>query len=581
MRKELSGSVKYNKQDFHYLKGITDICRHFEYRETKVFAAPVGEVTIFTGRFTLLNCAFSDDKCEVVCDVEPFDNYTCLLQNWDKKFNVAQVVDLTQVWEVETGAIIEFGVGVGTIATPPTSVVSNGPQTDPLLFGDYVESIANSSGLSLGYPSVIVDMMIYCRELVQTPCVNGVPQQPDGSGWVLDSAFCTPNGGYSIWARRFDYTPFGSFDLPIGVWDENVQVIPIAVPIPAPPPVWAYMWDDGVDKAIYNIDSLVAAAVPLQSRYIKGARTLEEVTNAMLQANCGAGQQMSSNFFTDTLNPVTGQPNVTANLQIWTKSDIANAQLTDPLAQASLQASDVKMTVRELLGDMNTHFNVNWWIDENIPNIVRIEHVSDARPQTVGFDLTVYDGGKWLINQNEYKYKSEGVPIQEQWNQITANLPDFVGLPIDYEGCGGDPIIYNTNQIDTEITVLLGDEENRGVDGFLFVQPDSLKSTDSLAEVGLLFNFFQPNMPLALTRLHDRFWKYMRKLPKGKLNNVSQTFISYERTQQQKTFSFKLCNPNDLPLQELVTTNYGDCEIVSTSYNKTHEMMTITLDFNL
>ncbi len=594
LRKELSSSIRLGGADYKYLKTQTDICRYFEFKIQKIFKLTTE--TIYTGRFTLLNCSFNDDLCQVTIAVETSDQYTCLLQNWDKELNVAQLTDTNTIWEVENARLIQFGLGYGTTASPPLTVFSIDGSTSPADYGDVIEEFAtpyeNITPFG-GNPNI--DMMVYCRELTYTACVNGVPQEPNGTGWTLESACSISTGGFgfSVWWRRYDYTLDGiTFDAftsppvtyyPYGV-TQDVPGTPIVdfgligiydgtlTPPNLTPPNQEIWFDLAVLREFKET---------LRSKYVKGGRTLLDVGNALINNACGGGYSLSSDFFSAALNPVTGTTNICANLQLWTKSDVANAQVTEADAQANLQAADKRITLREFLEDLQIHFNVEWYIDANNPKVIIFEHVSDTRPQVVDLDLTLPQYEATLKNKSSYNYTSESVPIQEQWSFITASLPDFVGFPIDYNGCGNDIVNYNTSQIDTELDILLGDEEQRSLDGFILVQPDSIKSTDSLAQDGIIWAFFAPNMPLSISNLHKLFWPYQRKLPTGKINNVTQNFVSYQKLLQLNDLVFTLCNPNSFDRRKLVQTQYGECEIVATSYNLTQETMEISLKFNL
>ncbi len=593
LRKELSSTIRFGGADYKYFKAQTELCRFFTFEIRKRFK--VTNEVIYIGRFSLLNCSFNDDLCQVTVKVETLDQYTCLLQNWDKELNVAQITDTSTIWEVENKKLIQFGIGYGTTASPPTTVFSIDGSNDPLDYGDVVEEFVTPyQNVTPGGGNPNIDMMVYCRELIYTACVDGVPQEPNGTGWVLDTACSISSGvyGYSLWWRRYDYTAFLTFDIftspPILYYSYGVTQDVPGTPIVDHGLIGIY---DGTltgpnltppnQEIWFDLAVLRDFKQTLRSKYVKGGRTLIDVTNRLLENACGGGYSVSSQFFTATLNPVTGTTNICKDLQLWTKSDVANAQLTESDAQNNLQASDKRLTVREEFEDLQIHFNTEWYIDPNNPKTVILEHVSDTRPQTVDLDLTVIDSGIQLKNKNSYNYTGESVPVQERWRFITASLPDFTGQPIDYNGCGNEIIDYNTSQIDTELDVLIGDSEQRALDGFILVQPDSIRSGDSLAQDGIFWAFFAPNMPLSISNLHALFWPYQRKLSRGKLNNVNQTFVSYQKLLQLNDIVFDLCNPNSFDRRKLVRTQYGDCEILKTSYNLARETMTLSLKFNL
>ncbi len=583
LRKSLSSSIRFGGADYQYLKQQTDICRFFEFKIQKQFKVTLE--TLYTGRFTLLNCEFNDDLCQVTVSVETLDQYTCLLQNWDKSFNVAQITDTSDVFRVERVLFVEIAIGFDDGVNPPAIVATNGSETDSSNYGDFIEQFTNAYLDPLGIPNSI-DLITYCRELVYTACVNGVPQEPQGTGWTLESGCsASSNGfGYSLWWRRLDYSTSFTLDLPLSINDPNILSVDVVDPIPDPNE-WGFMlfnnYMPGTYGIYYNRLYLGDLSSELRSRYVKGGRDFLTVGKTLLDNACSGGYAISSSFFTDTLNPVTGTTNICKDLQLWTKSDAANAQLTEALAQDNIQAADKELSPREYLEDTQTHFNTEWYIDENNPKTVILEHISDTRPQVVDLDLTLPQYADTVKNKNAYRYSVESVPVQERWRFITASLPDFTGQPIDYNGCGNEIDEYSTSQIDTELDLLIGDEEQRSLDGFILVQPDSIKSSDSLAQVGIFWAFYAPNMPLSISNLHDKFWKYQRKLPSGKLNNISQTFISYQKLLEQNELVFTLCNPNSFDRRKLVRTQYGECEIVATSYNLTQETMAITLRFNL
>ena len=594
-RKELSSNIKFIGSDYRYFKQQTSVCREFEFKIYKRFKN-FNEL-LYTGVFSLLDCSFDVDNCTVEIATTPKDQYTCLLKNWEKEFNAAQVTDTTTVWEVESQRLIQFGLGYGTTASPPVTVFSIDGSSDPADYGDVVEEFATPYlNVTPGGGNPNIDMMVYCRELVYTACVDGVPQEPNGSGWNLESGCSiSANGyGFSLWWRRYDYTLDGiTFDAftspPVTYYPYGVTQNTGGTPIVDHGLIGLY---DGTltppnltppDQDIYfDLAILRDFKDVLRSNYVKGGRDFLEVGNALLQNACGStSKEISSEFFTDSTNYVTLTDNICANLQLWTKSDVANAQNTEALATSNIQASDERITLRDYLKDTKIHFNTEWYIDPNAPDSIILEHISRTRPQLTDLDLTTLDGGKWLTNKNNYSYQNGTPPIQETWRFTTASLPDFTGLPIDYNGCGDNIISYNTSSIDTELDILIGDSEQRALEGFILVQTDSIKSTDSLAQTGILWSFYSPNMPLSISNLQDKFWKYQRKLPSGRINNITQNFISYDKLVSLNEVNFTMCNPNTFDRRKLVVTQYGNAEIVSTSYDLSNEAMTLNLNFNL
>ena len=594
MRKKLSTAAKFNKKDYDFLRSRAtngDLDQIFKFRIDKIFAPPIGTVTIFNGRFSLKDLAFNDDLCEVEVSMDTDDQYSCILDNWDKQYNVAQLSDLSTVYRVDSGTEVQIAVGQGTTASPPTFVFSNQGSSDPNDYGVPIEEFTKPFlNLTPGGGNPDIDLIFYCREVVYTACVAGVPQEPDGGGWtLLDASGCSPIGGFASWWRRFDYTPFFTFDAfvnpPITFYPYGFTTDTGVPPIPDPNLSGNFGLYTGVlsppdQDLFFDRATLRSVEEDTQSRYIKGARTLIDVANAMLRNICGTGISVSSDFLTNATNPITSQPNICQNLQLWTKSDVANAQATEADALTNLQASDIKLTVRELFDDIYKHLQIRWYRDPLSGQVIW-EHITDIKPAIVDLDVTVIDGGKWVKNRNSFVYRTDQVVIEEQWRFITASLPDFVGLPITYTTNSDKIATYNTSQIDTELAVLLGDQNQRDLDGFILVQPESITETGSLAQNGIIWNFFSPNMPLSISNTHDKFWRDERRLPTGRLNGVPTTFNSSIKLTQQNAFVFRICNPESFNRRKLVLSSYGPSEIQELSYDLTNEIMTITLNFDL
>lgn len=593
MRKKLSSSLQYTgKQDYQFFKSITDLCQRFTLEVKQVFASPRGEEMIYKGTFTVLNLSFNDTKCIAELEPETLDQHTCILKNWDKQFNVAQITDTSVITRVETGRSIQLAVGAGTVSSPPATVYSADPTapTDPTQYGDPIESLEPQRTLIyfggfLG--DVDVNYVFYCREIQTTNCINGSPQSPAGAGWTQISANCTSSGGTSTWWRPFDYTSLFTFDIgaPTAVypWSQaRESPPPYSVPVPPEfefigtqlntPPTVDY-------DVFFEREKLEEVTILIQDLYIKGGRDFLTVAERMLQANCGSSIGVSSDFFTADINPVTGTDNICKNLQLWTKSDVANAQISEQNAQDNIQATYVTLTLRELFQDVYTHTQCEWYILDQNPNNLIWEHITDVRDNTVGFDLTTYDGGKWVENIGTYRYGIEDVPLQEVWRFVTAENTDFIGLPIDYNGCGNEITNYNTNQIDTDLTALIGEAEQRGIDGFVLVQTDSVLESGSLAQNGILTGSFAPNMPLSISNLQDKFWRDYRKLGSGTLNGNLVIFNSRERIIEQE-ITFYYCDYNALDRRKLVRSQYGDGRIIKTQYNLKDQLLTLTLRFN-
>lgn len=593
LRANLSGGLRFVGSDYKYFESISNLCKVFSLEIKKQFKQPRGFETIFKGRFTLLNMEFNSTECSVDVDVEPLDMYTCLMRALDKEFNFAEVTDSALVTEIETGrGEIQIAVGAGTIAAPPTTVYSADPTapTTPSGYGNEVieELIDQKTLIDYGgfIGDVDVNYVFYCREIITTPCLNGTAQPPAGGGWTLLSANCTATGGTSKWWRPYDYTNLFKFNtgFPGAVYPWSVareSPPPYATPVP---PEFEFIGTQvnpsSVDYDVFfEKEKLEEITELIKTLFVKGGRDFITATERMLQSFCGTNANIISPFFTATNNPVTGTPNICKGLQLWTKSDVANAQVKQADADNNIQVTSANITVRDFFSDLNTYFNVEWYKEPTNPNALRIAHVTESRPSVVGLDLTVLDGGKWLEYNDSYRYTIETVPLQEKWKLATASLMDFVGLPIDYNDCGENVKIYNSSLIDTELAVLLGKASQRDMDGFILVQPDSLKQDSALAGVGILSGSYYPNIPLSISNLQDKFWRDDRPLPTGTMNNTFTVFDSTQKILEQEV-TVPMCDPNSFDRRKLVRTQYGEAQINKLSYNLKDETLTLTLRFN-
>ena len=549
-RKALSDSLIFKGVDYEYFAGITDICQEIDIDIQQDCGS--GYVSVFVGVTAITKCSFNPNRCTVTVEVAVQDDYTCILDNIDKEVNILEEPNRQDGVQVNSFQSFQFRLFDTGALIPPTSSWS-------------FTGASFTSATGEGF-------FVWGRKITTTNCVAGVPQAPpdDGSGlvWTLLIDACGATGT-STYFRQLTAAEKTNISSNLAYTEDVVPNCPPAAAAPALSTLIATLTQVTSCVSAYLLNS-AATTVNIQN-----GRLLTDVIDFILSEN-GCTQTLLSDFFTNVTNPVTGlNPSTTNELILYEKSDIVRPT-------ASEKASKSIATFGQLMNDLSTLFNVRWNVSGT--DLI-IEHISDLA-QSVGLDLTTYQGGKWIKNKSQFDYLDAEIPLEEKYKFPVDTIGiDFAGYPIEYSStCSTlNESIYQTQLIETEFSRIY-DNSNEGLDGLVLVAPFTLNATgvfSSKAENGRITNIFQPNAPLGYGALLPDYHTWDRPLPNGDINNIATVMDSTKPLKQQQELIVPFCCVNDFNPIELVRTNLGDGQVLEASYNLKTKSLNLTLGFEL
>jgi len=265
----------------------------------------------------------------------------------------------------------------------------------------------------------------------------------------------------------------------------------------------------------------------------------------------GGGSGGTENYVTSV------DPNPLNNLRFTQKS---NTKSTTNAATKWITSFNDFMQV---LKDM---FNVYWFIDTD--GNFRIEHYSywDTSP-TSDTDLTTLNSGKWINAKNKWEYESVDMPNIEHFTWAESYRTDFIGYDIIYDNVEtGNRYKDNKRErilpVTTEVAYLISNPDDISNEGWCFVVNAGGYIS---SEVGVLTSIEQINGHLSWANLHNNYWKHGRVIQNGSMNNVSTTFLSWERRIKQTEITYPECCDTFDPMATK-TTELGDGEVQSAEY---------------
>ena len=270
------------------------------------------------------------------------------------------------------------------------------------------------------------------------------------------------------------------------------------------------------------------------------------------------GVTVSSDFFTDATNPVTKAANHLLHLTIAQKSDIIRYQSTN-------QASIALLSWNEFMDILWAMFEVTWDYDFTTDTI-NVEHIS-WWTAGAGIDLRTQMATQ---STNKYTYLKEAMPKYEKFSFMEAEEINFIGTPIWYDSPCVDQnpetnIRQTTIPVTTDLEYIIRyrflDTDNESIisdegfvilcnyfddpDYFVEIQPGSMDGTSHL------------NMHLSWANLHHHYFRHNRVLISGYLNNDPTTFVSAQKTKQQKCSAI-LCDTDAYDPDDTITTELGE-----------------------
>lgn len=388
---------------------------------------------------------------------------------------------------------------------------------------------------------------------------------------------------------------------------QNIIVVPIGTPCPAPPAVTDHCWYETEATPVYDMaDTLCVyyyhrfqlpgtctGSTPVEPNtfdtwtllenncptsslwwrcpdgprvpfeFIHGQRLDGILEYLFLETGCGL--TIKSDFFNinaDATAPsnvaYTAAETFYRNLLIFQKSDIKRHDASDPARQPAFT-----IRLADLLSDLKTMFNLDWSITDSGATF-RLEHVSyfEAIP---GNDYTAAN------YKNELEQDKADAPRLTRYFYRDEQCTDyFKGFPIEIY-CGEEEKESRLSLFSCDVAFIVSDDalESIGDDGFVLVA----------AEVsgGTLYNT-NNNRPLAWTELHDNFYRH-NMAGAGEINGVPVAPLSLKPTRKQPAFMVSHCCDDDFNAYHLQTTALGDGQVQAAKWNIAKDYLELELKY--
>lgn len=461
--------------------------------------------TFWQGYFTFLDCKVNKDKCYLTVTPQPDTKINCLRKVWDVDQNINSV-GLAVVVNPFAGNYESRCCKTYTFnPTPPSYYdVDYCIPEMPHWCKEFGEVVSNE-------PDAGYDILTCWHRLkVTSVCVGGTPEPPDDSGdWTLITNNCPSS---SVWWK-----------CPNSEEEENIGKL----------------------------------------RY---GREFSDVITYMIEDNISCGLTIVSDFFgingDDTHPENDAYDFAAAYLQALTvhqKSDIKR-----PYASNQAESSVWKMTIKDLLDDLRTLFNVYWEIDEATGNF-RLEHASFWEAGA-GSD---YSG---VLMKKELEYDTKELVNKEKFffsDEIVSDY--FLGDDIVYP-CGENTKENRCKAFTTDVVYIRHDEnnqENIADDNFVLISTGTVDGNRIMIRL---------NRALSFTELHDKLHRHYRPYPEGDLNGSPETFESSRPLRKQAPFSVPSCC-EDFDPSDYVTTDLGTAYVDEAGYNLAKDILTLTLKY--
>ena len=557
-RRKLTGNPVLSADDYLYLwnfeRDPLRRCQRLLIRVEQKCSGSFREV--WRGQFSAGSCDWDLDACRVTLRTEPYDRYTCMLENMEECKNILQVapVDATAsiTPSLEWTACILFA--------------SFGPDPAPVYCAQEIDeaqwwSVSGETPFTLGLCEIggfDVDFMtIFWREVITTECVAGAAVTPPGTGWVLIENNCATTG-LAKWVREptISYT-YGD---PVGGSCVDGVAVP---PATACDGQWIQLTPcdlvpESICEVVYPPYFICYAPTSIE---VNRSRLLQDVFGYLIeQTGCSDLVGVRSDLFewdpvgdapgyAPGVNYVTGTANQHAHLLIVQKSDVMDPDASNP-------ATIGETTLRDLLAILLITHQVFWDID--LQGYLRIEHWKYWQSQP-GIDVSALAGA---IEPLRYKHLNEENPRIERCKWMEALTRDFIGRDIIYSGaCAGTKVEdYEPSEITTDVGFVLGDPTAIQKRGFVILSTVYDGSAyNTIIDLGAITGNALANAPMSWANLHRDFWTWNRYLPSGNMNGQDVVFDGFRPNIEQDEVSIPMCcGLSSFDAREYLNTKLGE-----------------------
>lgn len=550
VRRVVSNPFTLTGEDYQWLQAIDNGPNRCEKIGITITSICGGVTyTHFEGTISPNKVEFIPNQCKCIFNLDPQDEYTCLLENWEIEQNVLNGTEKRTAYvlvgelEAITCSDTTYTGGFPSVSPPWTEIttcISPGEGWTLVRVFYFVQGVGTD-----------VVRSTYVREKV-----TGSVSQPFGSGWI--------DLGGGDWARPVQLSDTfttvtnipGSGTIQFEAFYQVIGADIVRDPS-------GDVTDDGY--------ALLSGGAPggflywRKVSYDNGIR-LEELFDKFMGAIACEGYTVKSEFFriNNTSTPATQvYTDILADweqVMVWEITDMVNPQ-------AFSNATREMLTLKQAIEGLKAIWNVDWRIEDS--TTIRIEHISFFE-QEQGVDLlATYPS--YIEKADAYKYANAELPSQETFQWPYEASEEFAGEPIIYQGaCAGEEERSFAPQVFySDLPYLVGNPDKIGTDGF-FIAGVFVDGATFYIQQG--DNGY--NSGLAYPHLHEKYWKHKRPATPGIMNGVSTDFLSTDRLKEQETLSVAMPLPDydAFDAAQLHNTQYGYGEVVTEYSHKTQQL---------
>lgn len=526
------------------------------------------------------------DRCKFEVAPDPDDAYRCILENWEKTFNMFSypIITTTPIGSYVTTTGDTIGSCCGLVApTADAATVyawDNGilgynsaaemlaegwcvkdqaltPYIDMWTFTvnfttDFNECDAidlyNSLGAQIGTARIcrIIGNRWYINELRN---MGGVLATTSA---ILTATFGTggsqghiENGSGSITMTSYQLYP-QPFSSILTTWHREEISVPCVSGACVPPPGGGWI---SLSACVAGECDYARCPIGNNTKY-RGALWVD-MMESIAQTLCPNIPQLTSIFFDKNpntgdvrymagINYVTGAASAVDNLLLSHRTDVIDTSATNPA-----HAPAGNLTLKQMFQWAREVLNVYWDI---LPNgKLRMEHFSFYQA-TLSIDLTDPQYKNYVGQKNAYSHTREPIPSFEEFNWQDGQIGtlDFIGKNIVYgAGCSspGQKVDHSPELLSTDLPYITDNPDlSRSSEGFVLIATDIYLGDYIVeSEVGILSSILLPNAHLSWANLHQNYHRWNRYLPNGQMNDNPTVFLSWRPNAKQVDISIPVC----------------------------------------
>lgn len=230
------------------------------------------------------------------------------------------------------------------------------------------------------------------------------------------------------------------------------------------------------------------------------------------------------------------------NLQVHQKSDIKRPDATNPA-----ETFVWKMSLKKLLDDLESMFNVLWKMDGS--DLI-LEH------------FTYFEGAEWLDLSTQdmvkvYEKKEGGAPNIENFFFVDtdATFSDyFAANPIIYGDCGTGTKETKLNYFSNDVYYIKTTDNQTEIadSGFCMISTELIGTNYVIKEY---------NTSMGWPALHENLHKQRRYFASGKMNDVTTTFTLLRKSRKLETLTVEHCCDDAWNPEGFITTTLGEASV--------------------